>query len=31
MNLEALKDLDAAIAMNEDYTKAYLKRGEINM
>lgn len=30
-NSSAMKDLDRAIEMNEDYTKAYIKRGEINM
>jgi DnaJ family protein C protein 7 len=28
---EAMKDLDRAIEINEDYTKAYLKRGDVHM
>jgi tetratricopeptide (TPR) repeat protein len=28
---EALKDLDKAIEINDQYVKALLKRGEINM
>jgi len=31
MNKEALDDLSKAIEMNDDYTKAYVKRGEINL
>ena len=30
-NKDALKDLDKAIELNEDYVKAYLKRGELNL
>ena len=30
-NVEAIADLTKAIQMNEDYMKAYLKRGELNM
>ena len=30
-NKEALKDLDRALEVNEDYTKAYVKRGELHM
>jgi tetratricopeptide (TPR) repeat protein len=30
-NTECLNDLSRAIELNEDYTKAYLKRGELNM
>lgn len=29
MKNEALKDLNSAIELNEEYTKAYIKRGEI--
>lgn len=28
---DAVKDLDEAIKLNEEYTKAYMKRAEINM
>jgi len=28
-NKEAVDDLDSAIGINEDYTKAYIKRAEI--
>ena len=28
---EALGDLDKAIAINEEYSKAYVKRGDIRM
>jgi len=28
-NEKAINDLDLAIALNEEYTKAYIKRGEI--
>jgi tetratricopeptide (TPR) repeat protein len=31
MNKEAINDLSKAIELNEDYTKAYLKRGELSM
>lgn len=31
LNTEAIKDLDSAIEMNEDYVKAYVKRGDINL
>lgn len=30
-NREALEDLNRAIELNEDYVKAYLKRGELNL
>jgi len=28
---EAIEELNAAIAINEDYTKAYIKRSELNL
>jgi len=28
---DAIVDLNAAISMNEDYTKAYIKRAELNL
>jgi DnaJ family protein C protein 7 len=31
LNKEALGDLNSAIDLNDDYTKAYIKRGEINL
>ena len=31
MNDEAISDLNLAIEQNEDYVKAYVKRGDINL
>lgn len=31
MSKEALKDLNKAIEINEEYVKAYMKRAEIHM
>lgn len=30
-NKDALNDLNSAIEMNEDYAKAYVKRGDVNL